>query len=121
MCMASYANISADQGADFQIAIDIADANSDPLNLTDYELYGQVRRTYKSENFVDFTISSAADPSLGSISIQLSGAQTSAMKAGRYVYDVYAHNTTTEQTIKIVEGILEIVPSVTKDLSNNNV
>jgi hypothetical protein len=113
--MASYANISADQGADFQVSVDIEDANGDPLNLSDYELYGQVRRTYKSENYVDFNITEAANPALGSISIKLSAAQTSTMKAGRYVYDVYAVNAGISQTIKVMEGMLEIVPSVTKD------
>lgn len=113
--MASYANISADQGADFQVSVDIEDANGDPLNLSDYELYGQIRRTYKSESYVDFNINEAANPALGSISIKLSAAQTSAMKAGRYVYDVYAVNAGISQTIKVMEGIIEIVPSVTKD------
>jgi hypothetical protein len=113
--MASYANLSADQGADFQISIDIEDANGDPLNLSDFELYGQVRRTYKSENSVYFDIGVAANAALGSISIKLSAATTATMKSGRYVYDVYAVNTGAPQTIKVIEGILEIVPSVTKE------
>ena len=113
--MASYANISADQGADFQVSVEIEDSNGDLLNLTNYVVYGQVRRTYKSTNHVDFNITIAANKALGSISIQLTDEQTKNMKAGRYVYDVYATNTTTEQTIKVLEGILEIIPSVTKD------
>lgn len=112
--MASYANLSADQGADFQISIDIEDANSDPLDLTNYALYGQVRRTYKSDNAVDFTINKDNDPTTGTIAIQLLASQTISMKSGRYVYDVYAHNTVTDQVIKVLEGILEIVPAVTR-------
>jgi len=112
--MASYANISADQGADFQVSVEIEDSNGDLLNLTGYTVYGQVRRTYKSETAVNFTIEIAANRALGSISIKLTDQQTKAMKAGRYVYDVYATNSTTEKTIKVLEGILEIVPSVTK-------
>lgn len=114
--MASYANISADQGADFQISIDIEDANGDPLNLETYDLYGQVRRTYKSESAVDFAVSTVGDPALGSITIELTSTQTSAMKAGRYVYDVYANNRVTNQAVKVVEGVLELIPSVTRNI-----
>ena len=117
--MASYANLNADQGADFQISVDIQDANSDPLDLTDYNLYGQVRRTYKSENAVNFTVNKSGDATMGSISILLSSAQTEAMKAGRYVYDVYAINSSTNQVLKLIEGMLEIVPSVTKNINGS--
>lgn len=116
--MASYANLTADQGADFQISIDIEDANGDPLDLTDYDLYGQVRRTYKSDSAVDFTVLVSGDATLGSISIQLSATQTEAMKSGRYVYDVYAQNTSTNQVIKVIEGMLEVVPAVTRNIGS---
>ena len=116
--MASYANISADQGADFQISVDIEDANGDPLNLESYDLYGQIRRTYKSETAIDFTVTAVGDPSSGSITVELTSAQTNAMKAGRYVYDVYAINTATNQVVKVVEGILELIPSVTKNIGS---
>lgn len=114
--MASYANITADQGADLQIPVTIEDANGDPLDLSNYDLYGQVRRTYKSDNAVDFTVNKAADATTGEISVQLSAAQTGAMKSGRYVYDVYAKNTGTNQVIKVIEGMLELVPAVTKSV-----
>lgn len=114
--MASYANISADQGADFQISIDIEEASGDPLDLTDYSLYGQVRRTYKSDNAVNFSISTIGNPENGTINIELSATQTENMKAGRYVYDVHAKNDSTGQIVKIVEGVLELIPSVTKNV-----
>lgn len=115
--MASYANISADQGADFQTSLELEDSNGDRVDLTNYSVYGQIRRTYKSsvaENF-QITISSAVD---GIIRIELSASQTAGMKSGRYVYDVYATDDTLDKTIKLLEGIFEIVPSVTKDIGS---
>jgi hypothetical protein len=112
--MASYANISADQGADFQTILELADVNSDPLDLTNYNVYGQIRRTYKSTSFIDFTIikSNALG---GEIRIELTAAQTTLMKSGRYVYDIYAFDDSLDKTIKLLEGIFEIIPSVTKE------
>lgn len=113
--MASYANLSADQGADFQVSIDIEDANGDSLDLSAYEVNGQVRRTYKSTDAVDFDIVIVGNPADGSISIRLSSVATGTMKAGRYVYDIYATNENTDNTIKVLEGILEVIPSVTRN------
>jgi len=111
--MASYANISADQGATFQTLLEVEDSYGDPLDLSNFELYGQIRRTYKSDVAQNFTITSA-EPTSGALYIELSDTQTSAMKSGRYVYDVYGTDTTTNKTIKLLEGIFEIIPSVTK-------
>ena len=116
--MASYANISADQGADFQVSVNVEDANGDALDLTDYSLYGQVRRTYKSETAVDFNISTSGNPVNGTIYLELTAQQTSSMKSGRYVYDIYAVNESNNTTVKILEGVLELIPSVTKDIGS---
>lgn len=115
--MASYANISADQGANFQVNVDLEDANSDPLNLTHFTMSGQIRRTYKSENFVNFSVSIVGNANNGAIVIELTASQTSNMKAGRYVYDVYATHTESNDVIKVLEGIFEIIPSVTKSVN----
>jgi len=112
--MASYANISADQGADFQTILELEDANGDPLDLTEYNLYGQIRRTYKSANAVDFTIVKY-NATGGVIRVKLTSEQTASMKSGRYVYDIYSINTEISNSrIKLLEGIFELIPSVTK-------
>lgn len=112
--MASYANVSADQGADFQTILELEDANGDPLDLTEYNLYGQIRRTYKSTNAVDFTI--VKSNALGGvIRVELTSEQTANMKSGRYVYDIYAFDDDLNKTMKLLEGIFEIIPSVSKE------
>lgn len=115
--MVSYANISADQGADFQMSIGIEDANGDALDLTGYELYGEARKHPKSENFVEFSVSMGT-PSFGIIFIELTNEQTAVMKAGRYVYDVYAVNAELNVKFKLLEGMLEVIPSVTKNIGS---
>ena len=72
---------------------------------------GMVRRTYKSSTAVSFT-TSIPDPSSGEIKIQLSAAQTTAMKAGRYVYDLEI-TSSGGAVSRVVEGQLEVNPGVT--------
>ena len=53
------------------------------------------------------------NPTDGTITLDLSATQTSALKAGRYVYDVeLVSNTATVE--RIVEGIVTIYPEATK-------
>jgi len=111
--MASYANLFVDQGSDFSTNLIVEDSNRDPLDLTDLTLSGQVRRTYQSETSFDFILSKA-DVFGGEILIELDNETTASMKQGRYVYDIFATDSITENTFKIIEGILEIVPRVTR-------
>lgn len=111
--MASYANISADQGASFYTTLEVENMKGDPLDLSNYQLYGQIRRTYKSDVAENFIIT-VTDPTSGIIAIELTDEQTSGMKSGRYVYDVYGVDGNLEKTIKLLEGIFELIPSVTK-------
>jgi len=113
--MATYANLYVDQGADFRTAILAEDENGDPINLTSLNLSGQVRRTYASETAFDFTVTKQ-DVTGGEIEIELDAATTASMHRGRYVYDIYAEGSTagSGQSFKILYGILEIIPRVTR-------
>ena len=112
--MAVYAaNIVIEQGYDFYTNFELEDAaNNQPKNLVGYGVTAQVRKTYSSTNSVSFA-SSIANASNGVISISLTSTQTSALKPGRYVYDVeLVSNTLTVE--RIVEGIVTIYPEATK-------
>lgn len=113
--MATYANLYVDQGTDFQTAILAEDENGDPIDLTSLEITGQVRRTYASETAYDFTITKQNE-SAGEIIIELDAQTSGSMHRGRYVYDIYAEGTTagSGKAFKILYGILEIIPRVTR-------
>lgn len=111
--MATYANLFVDQGSDYSTSLIIEDSKGDPLDVTDVDISGQVRRTYQSETAFDFTIEKI-DEEGGEIEIRLSDTITAAMRSGRYVYDVYGEDIVSGSTFKIIEGILEIVPRVTR-------
>lgn len=111
--MAVYSNLTVDQGADFSIGVDVADTDGNALNLTGYTAAGQIRKTYSSTTAVDFTVSVRSPATAGILDVSLTNAQTNAMKAGRYVYDI---EITSSGGIKdrVIEGQLEIMPGVTQ-------
>jgi len=111
--MATYANLYIDQGADFKSNVLIEDTNTDPLDLNDLTIYGQIRRTYLSDTAYDFTITKV-DVSGGEIQIELDAATTESMNRGRYVYDIFADDVGNGTTFKILQGIAEVVPRVTR-------
>lgn len=110
--MAIYANLTVDQGTDFEASVEVTDVNGEGVELTSYTYYGQVRKTYRSLTAVDFNIT--LDPfDSSSLIISLSADQTNAMKPGRYVYDVEVVSTSGQVT-RVIEGQLELTPSVTR-------
>lgn len=111
--MATYANLYIDQGADFKSKVSIEDTNTDPLDLANLTVYGQVRKTYLSETAYDFTIIKS-DVSGGEIEIQLPASVTETMARGRYVYDIFADDDGNGTTFKVLQGIAEVVPRVTR-------
>ena len=110
--MAVYSNLTVDQGTDFTMSVDVTDTDGDALNLTGFSVAGQVRRSYFSTTAVNFTCA-VSNATSGIITVSLSGTQSDAMKAGRYVYDVEITNAGGTKT-RVLEGQLEIMPAVTK-------
>jgi len=110
--MAVYSNITIDQGTDFSSNIDVTDADGDVVNLTGYTVKGQIRKTYTSSTAVDFTCA-VSNAAAGIVSIALTAAQSNAMKAGRFVYDVEITASGGAKT-RVLEGQVEITPGVTQ-------
>ena len=110
--MAIYSNLTIDQGSTFTGIIDVTDASDNVLNLTGYSVAGQMRKTYDSSAKTDFTATVQSAGS-GKVKITLTAAQTNALVAGRYVYDVEI--TSGEGIVtRVVEGQIEVTPGVTR-------
>ena len=110
--MAAVSNLAIDQGTTFSVTITVTDDTGSARNLTNYTARSQMRRSYYTTANTAFTANHLS-PSDGTISLDLSASQTSALKAGRYVYDVeLVSNTATVE--RIIEGIVTIYPEVTR-------
>jgi hypothetical protein len=109
--MATIQNLYIDQGTTYSLSLLVDDQNGDPKDLTDYTVAAQMRKSYYSTTAINFgaEISSPLD---GEITISLTATNSSAIKAGRYVYDIEI--TGEGETLRVLEGIVVINPEVTK-------
>jgi hypothetical protein len=109
--MAQIQNIYIDQGTTFSLSLMVNDQNGDLKDLTDYTAAAQMRKSYYTNTSVSFTAEITL-PEDGEVTISLTAVQTSAIKAGRYVYDIEI--TGEGETLRVLEGIVVINPEVTK-------
>ena len=109
--MAQIQNIYIDQGPTFSLSLVVNDQSGDPKDLSDYTVAAQMRKSYYTNTSINFT-SEVSLPLDGEVTISLTAVQTSAIKAGRYVYDIEI--TGEDETLRVLEGIVVINPEVTK-------
>lgn len=109
--MAQIQNIYIDQGTTFSLSLVVNDQSGDPKDLSDYTVAAQMRKSYYTNTSINFT-SEVSLPLDGEVTISLTAVQTSAIKAGRYVYDIEI--TGEDETLRVLEGIVVINPEVTK-------
>ena len=110
--MASISNIFIDQGATFTTTVTVTDSNGDAVNLSGYSVAAQIRKTFLSSSATAFT-ASISNASSGEITISLTDTQTTALEAGRFVYDVLITASGGTKT-RVVEGIATVNPSVSR-------
>lgn len=106
-------NITIDQGTDFSASFKLDDAGTSvPINLTQFRGFGQLRKHPGAKFGVEFDVS-IINPRKGDIIIRLNAIQTSALKEGRYVYDVVLISNTDNKVYRVVEGMALVNPGVT--------
>jgi hypothetical protein len=111
--MSKVANLYISQNEDFEVQVELETVSMDVVNIENYELYGQVRKTYVSSTAIDIDIT-VIDAATANFAIKLDSDKTGSMKPGRYVYDIFAYNPSSGNQYKLMEGQVEIAPSVTK-------
>lgn len=113
MASAYVSNINIDQGTDFSANFKLDDAGTSvPINLTQFRGFGQLRKYPGAKFGVEFDVS-IPNPKTGEIAIALNAMQTSALKEGRYVYDVILISKKDNKVYRVVEGMALVNPGVT--------
>ena len=127
--MAIKANITIDQGADFDATIDLSDASGVPVNLTDYTVASQMRKNYASSTPTT-TFQTSHNGLSGQITLVLpkddyttgsepdtvTHAGTTSLEPGRYLYDVEitAPVRQNSKTDRVVQGTVTVTPGITR-------
>lgn len=110
--MAIIANLYIDQGTDYTITVDVTDSAGDILDLTGYTATAQIRKTYTSSS-LSATFFTSISAAAGQVTISLTDTQTSALEAGRYVYDLNIESAGGVKT-RVIEGQAVVTPGVTR-------
>ena len=111
--MASVSNLFVDQGSDYSNIITIASSTGAALDLTNYTVKSQMRKSYGSSVAFNFN-ATIYDAATGKIRLQLTAAAASAIPAGRYLYDIEITNTATSAKTRVLEGIVVVTPEITQ-------
>lgn len=108
-----YAELTIPQGATYESSLDLVNDDGDALNVESFIFSGQIRKSYYSLSPTANLTISIIDAANGNVNVVLTAAETSNIKAGRYVYDIKMIDTSNTVT-RIVEGIVTVTPQVTK-------
>jgi hypothetical protein len=110
--MSQLVNLVIDQGSDFVATLDIEDSIGTALDLTPYTVRGQIRKTYTS--LTATAIGCDKTDNQGEVKLTLTNTQTSAMRDGRYVYDIEIVHTILGTVIRVVEGQVTVTTRATR-------
>lgn len=111
--MATINNLLIDQGTTFSIVVNMTNPDGTEKDLTNYTPTAHIRKSYYSNTYTAFT-AVKTDATGGVITLSLTATQTSALKAGRYVYDLEVESTADAETLRVIEGIVTVTPEATR-------
>lgn len=111
--MATITNLYLDQGSDYSSIMTLTDSGGLPLNLTGFTVKSQMRKSYSSSTFHNFDCS-VVDATSGKIKLAITAANSSLIKAGRWLYDVEITNTGSSAKKRVVEGVVIVSPQITQ-------
>lgn len=110
---AAYSNLYLEQGTTFTATIVIDDVYNDIYDLTGYIVSSQIRKSYYSAN-ATATFSTNINIGQGSITLDLTADETANVKPGRYVYDTVIIEPSTNTKTRVLEGVVDVSPGVTR-------
>ena len=110
---AAYSNLYLEQGTTFTTTITLDDVYGETYNLAGYSASSQMRKSYYSAN-ATATFSTSINVGQGTVTLELDANTTAAINPGRYVYDAIITDDSHNVTTRILEGIIEVSPRVTR-------
>ena len=110
---AAYQNLYIEQGSTYNTNITLDDVYGETYNLSGYTANSQIRKSYYSSN-ATATFSTTIDSQIGTISLDLTSQITANIAPGRYVYDATITDIQSGKITRILEGVIDVSPRVTR-------
>jgi len=110
--MAGFAELTLEQGASFTTTVTVNGSDGSPTNLLNYTGAAQLRKSYYSTTANNFTVT-VSNAAAGELTMAMTAANTANLTPGRAVYDLLITSPTGVKT-RVVEGIVTILPAVTR-------
>jgi hypothetical protein len=111
--LAAYVELTIEQGADFTTTVTVKDETGNPSNLNNHSVAAQLRKSHYSSSATNFT-ATITDPGAGTITLTMASSVTANIAPSRYVYDLLLTNNSTNVKTRVIEGIANVLPSVTR-------
>jgi len=114
--MATYYNITGYQGDYLQLTLNIQDSSGTAINLSGYEVRGQVRASYGSTGVLLDLNPSITNSTSGIIQINVDSYISKDLPVSDHIYDIerYPSGILTGNSIKLMRGKFSILPEVTR-------
>jgi len=114
--MATFYNITGYQGDHLQLTLNVKDSNGSPLNLSGYEVRGQVRTNYGATGVLLDLNPTITNSISGTISININSYISQDLPVSDHIYDIerYPSGILTGNSIKLLRGKFSILPEVTR-------
>jgi hypothetical protein len=110
-------NFAAEQGATLQRTIQYLDSSENPIDLSDYDAFMQVRLTASNASTI-LSLTSGAEITLGgaagTIEILVAATTLSAIAPLKYVYDLELHHQSNGTVIRLIQGAFNVSAEVTR-------
>lgn len=111
--MAQFIELDVDQGTDFNFDLDLTNDDGSVINVTSYTFSSSIRKSYYSSSVTANLSVQVVNAANGNVVLSMNSATTSNIKAGRYLFDVKQVDSS-NVTTRLVEGIITVLPQVTK-------
>jgi len=110
---AAIANLYIEQNADFAATITIDDVYGNLYDLSNFSSNSQIRKSYYSTNSTAI-FTSSVNASDSTLYLELDANTTANIAPGRYVYDALLINSVTNERLRIIEGVIDVSPCVSR-------
>lgn len=115
--MSQSTSLFMNQGSDTTFTIYVTNDDGTPKDLSEYTVRSKFARSHASVTTHDFLAGVRTPSTAGIVDLTLSPSDTTSIKPGLYVFDteiVYGLGDSDQNVERVLEGILEISPSVTQ-------